>query len=87
MKGHYLEGHLFKSIAVREESTCDVKCYIEDSCVSYNIVSSPEDGTLLCELSTSDHEMHPGDLKLRFGAIYQSFEVSFLKLETFPISF
>ena len=82
MKGHYLEGHVFKSIAVREERTCDVKCYIEESCVSYNIVSTPKDGTMICELSYSDHEMHPEDLKRRFGSIYQSFEVSFLKLKT-----
>ena len=79
MKGHYLKGHVFKSIAVREERTCGVKCYIEDNCVSYNIASSPGDGTMLCELSNSDHEMHPEDLKRRFGSIYQPFEVSFLK--------
>lgn len=66
---------MFKSITVPEERSCDVKCYIEGNCVSYNIESSTEDGTLTCELNDSGHEMHPVDLKRRFGYIYQPYEV------------
>ena len=60
---------------MQKESACDAKCYVEGNCVSYNIVSSLEDGTLTCELSDSDHEMHPEALVRRFGSTYQPFEV------------
>ena len=83
MKGYYLQRHVFKSIVVQKESACDAKCYIEGNCVSYNIVSSLEDGTLTCELSDSDHEIHPEELVRRFGSTYHPFEVSSLERNPF----
>ena len=76
MVGYYLQGHMFKSIKVQKESECDVKCYVESNCVSFNVVALLVDGTLMCELSNSDHEIHPEALLRQFGSIYQSFEVS-----------
>ena len=79
MVGYYLPGHVFKSIKVQKENECDTKCYLESNCVSFNVVSSLVDGTLICELSNSDHEIHPETLVRQFGSIYQPFEVSLLK--------
>ena len=76
---------MFKSITVPEERACDANCYIEGNCVSYNIVSSTEDGTLTCELNDSDDEMHPVDLKRRFGYIYQPFKVRFTRVRVLSI--
>ena len=72
---------MFKRITVLDEKSCEMKCYLESTCMSYNIVSSSKDGRLTCELSNSDHSMHPEDLKRRFGSIYQPFEVRFTKLK------
>ena len=60
---------------------CDEKCYVESICISFYAVSSLVNGTLfiMCELSNSDHESHPGTLKRRHGSIYQSNEVSLFK--------
>ena len=51
------------------------------NCISFYAVSSLVNGTLiiLCELSSSDHESHPGTLKRRHGSIYQPIEVSLFK--------
>ena len=70
---------MFKSIKVQKNSECDARCYVESNCVSFNVVSSLVDGTLMCELSNSDHEIHPEALLNQFGSIYQSFEVSLSK--------
>ena len=35
------------------------------------------DGVYLCELSDSDHNLHPGDLKQRVGFFYGPTEVRF----------
>ena len=63
MKGYNLQGHIFKSVEVQNEADCDVKCYLESDCISFNVVTSPTDGTITCELSNSDHETHPEDLR------------------------
>ena len=43
--------------------------------MSFNL-GPPVDGNHECELSNSDHVMHPNDLEHRAGFVYQSFEVS-----------
>ena len=75
MKGYSLQGHVFKTFTVRRESTCEIRCFVEHSCVSYNIGPSHEDGSYVCELSDSDHEMHPEALARRNGFSYRTTEV------------
>ena len=75
MKGYNLQGHIFKSVEIQNETDCDVKCYLESDCISFNVVTSPTDGKITCELSNSDHETHPEDLRRQFGAVYQPIKV------------
>ena len=75
MKGYNLQGHIFKSVEVQNETDCDVKYYLESDCISFNVVTSPTDGTITCELSNCDHETHPEDLRRQFGAVYQPIKV------------
>lgn len=75
MKGYSLQGHVFKTFKVRRESTCEIRCFVEHGCVSYNIGPSHEDGSYVCELSDSDHEMHPEALARRNGFSYRTTEV------------
>ena len=79
MKGYHLQNHVFRTIQVQGGRNCDAKCYMESNCISFNVVSSQVNGTMTCELSNSDHELHPGSLTRRHGSIYQPIEVSLLK--------
>ena len=85
MKGYNLQGHIFKSVEVKSETDCDVNCYLESDCISFNVVTSPTDGKITCELSNSDHETHPEDLRRQFGAVYQPIKVKGITEELFSI--
>ena len=85
MKGYNLQGHIFKSVEVKSETDCDVNCYLESDCISFNVVTSPTDGKITCELSNSDHETHPEDLRRQFGAVYQPIKVKGITVELFSI--
>ena len=80
-----MQGHIFKSVEVKSETDCDVNCYLESDCISFNVVTSPTDGTITCELSNSDHETHPEDLRRQFGAVYQPIKVKGITEELFSI--
>ncbi|KAL9971198.1 hypothetical protein ACROYT_G023695 [Oculina patagonica] len=72
IEDHTLVGHVFKSILIQDSSACEVNCFMEGDCVSFN-VKLQQDGKYLCNLSNSDHVVHPGDLKEEQGAVYTSF--------------
>ena len=66
---------MFKTFIVQRESTCEISCFAEHGCVSYNTGLSHEDGGYVCELSDSDDEMHPKALARRNGFSYRTTEV------------
>ena len=66
-----LGGHLVKSYEVNSRDDCEFQCYMESECMSINF-GLGANGKYLCELSSSDHELHPQDLKHRSGFIYGS---------------
>jgi len=80
MEGYSLQGHVFKTFTVQKESTCEVRCFVEHGCVSYNVGPSHEDGVYICELSDSDHEMHPEALARQNGFTYRAAKVIFIKI-------
>lgn len=43
------------------EANCEVQCYMEERCMSYNL-SPLVDGFHLCELSNSDWKLHGKDV-------------------------
>ncbi|KAL9970866.1 hypothetical protein ACROYT_G023318 [Oculina patagonica] len=65
-----LEGHVIKSILVKSEIGCEAKCFEEDNCMSVNL-GPLEGGKHVCELSSSDHDLHPEDLKHQEEFIYR----------------
>ena len=63
------------SVHVTESSEdCELKCYLEDDCMSINI-EPKGDGTYYYELSDSDHVLHPRDLENRKDVINRSVQV------------
>lgn len=47
---------------------------MEGTCVSFNI-GPPTNDTVICQLSDSEHTLHPSDLKLQAGFTYRGAEV------------
>ena len=70
------EHHVIQWALVDNNDQCELKCYMENSCLSYNLGMLPSGEKLLCELSDSDHYQHPGDLVLKKGFSYHSTAVS-----------
>ncbi|XP_078381971.1 uncharacterized protein LOC144664667 isoform X3 [Oculina patagonica] len=71
--GHALQGHVFKNLSLRVvpemRRVCTHECLMEPVCVSMNI-GPPIQDEFVCELSNSDHLLHPNDLKQREGFMY-----------------
>ncbi|KAL9970863.1 hypothetical protein ACROYT_G023315 [Oculina patagonica] len=65
-----LVGHVIKSMLVKSEIGCEANCFKEDNCMSMNL-GQLEDGKHVCELSSSDHDLHPEDLKHQMEFIYR----------------
>ena len=69
MNGNALIGHIIRNLTVEAESLCKLSCYLEAICVSFN-TGPLQDGKHACELSDSDHHIHPEDLIRREGYVY-----------------
>ena len=69
---------IIRNVIVQDEELCQWKCFLDDTCKSYNL-GPPlvgEKGKRVCELSSSHHVSHPGYLVSRPGFIYRSSVVS-----------
>ena len=70
LEGWALQGHGIKPIQPSgDEEDCQLKCYFEERCVSYNY------GNGGCELNESDHIQSPHDLIKAAGTLYRASQV------------
>ena len=70
-----LVNHVIKSVQVNSETECEINCFAHHDCMSVNLGQS-DDGKYLCELSNSDHNIHPEDLKQKHIFIFKPVLVS-----------
>ena len=72
--GKALVNHVIKNISVGSPDVCEIECYLDNRCLSYNY---GDQGNVRhkCELSDSDHKQHPRDLQQRLGFSYGGTEV------------
>ena len=72
----FLENHVLRRLEIESPSACEVNCFMDADCVSYNLrrPQDPDRG-YLCELSDSTDKIHPLDVKYETGALYKSFQV------------
>lgn len=68
-----LIGHMIKTIPVETDDHCEIACYRDLMCLSYNIGPKQAHG-YQCELSKSDHIRDPADLVPMAGYIYRPTE-------------
>ncbi|XP_020617315.1 uncharacterized protein LOC110055277 [Orbicella faveolata] len=73
--GYLLEGHVIKKLTLPLDvrNPCRSQCVLESRCVSINI-GAPINDKVICELSDSDHSLHPEHLKPRAGFTFISTE-------------
>ena len=65
-----LTKHVIQSEQVFDKDICELKCYLETNCVSYNY-GPLEDGNFLCELNDKTHlQVPPNDLEAKDDYIY-----------------
>ena len=77
IEGAALQKHVIKRLALDSEHSCQVQCYLENTCVSYNF-GKRTSGEDLCELNNSTYIEHPSDLKSTSDFIYRGTEVGCL---------
>ena len=69
-----LVRHVTRTVKVDNADQCEIRCYQELECLSYNLGPYQDYGHV-CELSNSDHLRHPEDLVPMPGFIYRGTEV------------
>lgn len=74
-EGKTLANHVFKTIQATDDAHCESQCFLDDRCISYSYGTSADGQKYKCELSDSDHLMHPEDVVRREGVIYRSAQV------------
>ena len=72
MADNALRNHVIQLVQVNDKDQCELLCYLEQMCLSFNF------GSGNCELSNSDHYQHPADLVSRIGFSYHPTAVSVL---------
>ena len=77
--GQRLKDHVIRTIDVINEDICQLKCYLEPSCVSYNFETKANTGgEHKCDLNNATYEHdngHSGDLAKNESYLYPGAEV------------
>ena len=77
---NYLENHVIKSLMVDNKDQCEVRCYAENFCSSFNLEISETRGKLKCELGDSDNFQHPEHLICKKSFSYHPTMVGILHI-------
>ncbi len=75
-EGRRLMNHVIHITDVISEDFCEMLCYMESDCVSYNIMRRSETGKHKCELNNATHEGHGEDLEANSNYIYRGAKVN-----------
>ncbi|XP_027049716.1 uncharacterized protein LOC113677157 [Pocillopora damicornis] len=73
-KGKRLSNHVLRIANVEDQEICEIQCFIENNCFSYNIMTRSDSGNQRCELNNATHEGHERDLKTDTDYVYQAAE-------------
>ena len=70
-----LTNYVFKSYRGINEEMCEVNCFLQLGCVSYNH-GTMDDGLFLCELNDREHmEVPSSELVTKDGFIYRAISI------------
>ena len=69
ISGRILFGHVIKKIEITSPDVCEIHCFTEADCASFNVIPL-QNGEHRCQLSDSDHRKHSWDMIYEAGATY-----------------
>lgn len=72
-----LVGRVIRAVRVKDGDQCEIRCYLEVECLSYNLGPYQDNGRA-CELINSDHIRHPEDFVPMPGYIYRGTSICVL---------
>lgn len=81
-----LNDHVLTSYPVAKEDDCQLKCFMHELCVSYNLGPVLDNGIRDCEISKSDEFRDPQNMTDRPGYFYRGIEVCALRAVSFCAS-
>jgi len=79
-EGKRLVNHVLRVHDVMLANFCDVLCYMEHNCASYNMMRGSETEGHKCELNNSTHEGNENDLEENPDYLYRGIKAT-MKLE------
>ena len=85
--GSRMINHIIRTIESVQEDFCGALCFMEHSCVSYNMeITSGSSIATKCELNNATHNEHPNDLLQQNNYIYRGIRVSeyFTPITVYP---
>ena len=68
-KNKILTNHVIRRDQLPDKDICELRCYLEPNCVSYNY-GPLSDGTFTCELNGRTYLQVPGSLEDKSGFVY-----------------
>ena len=75
LTGQRLMNHMICKVDIVDHEFCGVLCFMEHNCVSYNLMTTNENGKHKCELNNATHEDHKEDLKKNSNYVYHGAKV------------
>ena len=72
-----LTNHMIKVIGILDMDLCELMCYQEPNCVSFNLKKNPENGEVKhrCELNNSTHLEHDREFRDDTSYFYRGAKV------------
>ena len=70
-----LTNHVIIKSNTTRQDICNVMCFMEPNCLSFNVGPLDDNHRYLCEVSDSDDVLHPEGLVPRLGFTYQGTQV------------
>lgn len=74
-KGKRFTNHVMRIAYVKGQEFCEVLCFLDDYCFSYNFKTKTEGGKQKCELNNATHEGHEREVKEDVEYEYYAVEV------------
>lgn len=84
--GQRLMNHMISRTDVTNKELCDVLCFMEPNCVSYNLVTKIENRKYQCELNNATYEENNRDMEENHNYVYRGAKVkAFQKIKFTPL--
>ena len=77
VNGRRLLNHVILITDVMSQDLCELSCYTEANCFSYNFMIGSVTGKHKCELNNSTHEGHENELEKNSNYVYRGAEVKY----------